>query len=70
MLPNLKIRNITAKYPIIQGGMGIGLSGYKLAGAVAREGGIGVLSSASLDRQVSHRLNKSSELVKPQQKKC
>lgn len=53
--PALKVRNITVPVPIIQGGMGIGLSSYHLAGAVAREGGLGVLSSAALDRIVSAR---------------
>ena len=32
MLPNLKIGNLTAKYPIIQGGMGVGISLSSLAG--------------------------------------
>lgn len=53
--PSMKIRNTEIRVPIIQGGMGIGLSSYTLAGAVAREGGLGVLSSASLDRIVSQR---------------
>lgn len=34
--------------PIIQGGMGIGVSRCRLAGAVAREGGMGVLSTAQI----------------------
>ena len=46
MLPNLKIGNLTAKYPIIQGGMGVGISLSTLAGAVAKAGGIGVISAA------------------------
>ena len=46
MLPNLKIGNLTAKYPIIQGGMGVGISLSSLAGAVAKSGGIGVISAA------------------------
>ena len=46
MLPNLKIGNLTAKYPIIQGGMGVGISLSSLAGAVAKAGGIGVISAA------------------------
>ena len=45
-LPPLKIQELTARVPIIQGGMGIGVSLSSLAGAVAREGGIGVLSAA------------------------
>jgi nitronate monooxygenase len=42
--------------PIIQGGMGVGVSLHPLAGAVAREGGLGVVSSAAIDRVVSKRL--------------
>lgn len=38
--------------------MGIGLSNYTLAGNVAKEGGMGVLSSAGLDRIVSDRHGK------------
>lgn len=57
-LPSLKIRQYEIPAPIIQGGMGIGLSSYTLAGAVAREGGMGVLSSAALDRIVSQRHQK------------
>jgi len=45
-LPKLKIGNLEAKFPIIQGGMGIGVSMSKLASAVANEGGIGIVSGA------------------------
>lgn len=45
-LKPLQIGELTAKLPIIQGGMGIGVSLSGLAGAVAREGGVGVLSAA------------------------
>ena len=45
-MKNLVIGNLTAKLPIIQGGMGVGISMSKLASAVANEGGIGVISSA------------------------
>ena len=44
-LPPLKIRNLTLKYPIIQGGMGVGISWDNLAGAVARMGCGGTVSS-------------------------
>ncbi|MFI3172134.1 MAG: nitronate monooxygenase family protein [Eubacteriales bacterium] len=44
----LKIGNLIAKVPIIQGGMGIGISLGGLAGAVAREGGIGIISAAQI----------------------
>ncbi|HKI98773.1 MAG TPA: nitronate monooxygenase family protein [bacterium] len=45
-LPPLNIRNFTLKYPIIQGGMGVGVSWDRLAGAVAHAGGGGTVSSA------------------------
>ena len=45
-MKELVIGDITAKIPIIQGGMGVGISLHKLAGAVAREGAIGVISAA------------------------
>jgi nitronate monooxygenase len=54
-LPFLTIKGKTIKAPIIQGGMGIGVSLSPLASAVAREGGIGIVSSACLDRLVSKR---------------
>lgn len=47
-LPSLKIGDLTAKIPIIQGGMGVGVSGYKLASAVANEGGVGVISGVQI----------------------
>src|SRR5665647_2958931 len=45
---NLKIGNLTTRIPIIQGGMGVGISMSSLASAVANEGGIGVISCAGL----------------------
>lgn len=45
-LKSLKIGNLTAAVPIIQGGMGVGISLSNLAGAVAKEGGIGIISAA------------------------
>jgi len=48
VLPPLTIGNLTARLPIIQGGMGVGISLAGLASAVANEGGIGVISSVGL----------------------
>jgi len=42
--------------PIVQGGMGVGVSLYPLACAVAIAGGLGLLSSACLDRMVGERV--------------
>ena len=44
----LKMGNIEAKVPLIQGGMGVGISLGRLAGAVAKEGGIGSISAAQI----------------------
>lgn len=44
----LKIGDLVAKIPVIQGGMGVGVSLSNLAGAVAAEGGIGIISGAGL----------------------
>lgn len=44
----LQIKHLIAKYPIIQGGMGVGVSRSRLAGAVAKEGGIGIISTAQI----------------------
>lgn len=44
----LKIGELTASTPIVQGGMGVGISLSGLASAVANEGGIGVISAAGL----------------------
>ncbi|MDF2949503.1 MAG: 2-nitropropane dioxygenase family protein, partial [Sedimentibacter sp.] len=47
-LKELKIGNLTARIPIIQGGMGIGVSLSNLAAAVANEGGIGTISGVQI----------------------
>ena len=41
----LKIGKYTIEKPIVQGGMGVGISWDKLAGTVSKEGGLGVISS-------------------------
>jgi len=48
-LPALRIRGRTL-LPIVQGGMGVGVSAHRLAGSVAREGAFGTLSSIDLRR--------------------
>jgi nitronate monooxygenase len=45
-LSEFKIGDLVAKIPIIQGGMGVGISLSGLASAVANEGGIGVIATA------------------------
>lgn len=47
-LPKLKIGNLIADVPIIQGAMGVGVSRSKLASAVANVGGIGVIAGVQI----------------------
>lgn len=50
-MKGIKIGDKESKYPIIQGGMGVGVSLHKLAGNVSKEGGIGVISTADIGYQ-------------------
>jgi nitronate monooxygenase len=47
-MPVLKIGGHSPRHPLIQGGMGVLVSGPKLAGAVARSGAIGTIASVGL----------------------
>lgn len=47
-MSELKIGNLCPRIPVIQGGMGVGVSLSNLAGAVAAAGGIGVISTAQI----------------------
>ena len=47
-IPSLRIGELQAKIPIIQGGMSVGISLSGLASAVANEGGIGVIGAAGI----------------------
>jgi nitronate monooxygenase len=47
-MPALKIGDLTIRKPIIQGGMGVGISLSNLATAVANEGGIGVIAAVGV----------------------
>jgi len=46
--PSLHFGDLVAKAPIIQGGMGVGISLSGLASAVANQGGVGVISAAMI----------------------
>jgi nitronate monooxygenase len=48
-LPNLVIRGYSA-LPIVQGGMGVGISAHRLAGTVAACGAVGTIASVDLRR--------------------
>lgn len=53
MIPPLKIGDLLAKLPFVQGGMGVGVSLSGLASAVANEGAVGVISAAIVGFQES-----------------
>lgn len=46
--PKLEIGDLTVSRPVIQGGMGVGISLSSLAGNVAKEGAIGLISAAQI----------------------
>ena len=50
-MEGIKLGNKKSKYPIIQGGMGVGVSLHRLAGTVSKEWGIGVISAADIGYQ-------------------
>ncbi|QJT11022.1 NAD(P)H-dependent flavin oxidoreductase [Oceanidesulfovibrio marinus] len=50
-LPSLSIGGLSARLPIIQGGMGVGVSLSGLASAVANAGGIGVIATPGIGWQ-------------------
>ncbi len=47
-MKNLKIGEKLTRFPLIQGGMGVGISLGRLAGTVALEGGVGIISTAQI----------------------
>ncbi len=47
-LSELQIDDLKIKYPIIQGGMGVGISLSGLASAIANQGGIGIIATAGI----------------------
>lgn len=44
----LVIGDLKIEKPVIQGGMGVGISLHRLAGAVAKAGGMGLISTAQI----------------------
>jgi nitronate monooxygenase len=48
MIKPLRIGRYEVKYPLIQGGMGVRISGGSLAGHVAGCGGIGIVAAAGI----------------------
>jgi nitronate monooxygenase len=59
-LKALKIGKYIIPKPIVQGGMGVGISWDRLAGTVSKEGGLGIISAVGTgyyeDKKYSHKL--------------
>jgi len=73
-MKHLRIGDLTARIPIIQGGMGVGISRAGLASAVANEGGVGVIAAAGigmLEHDVfSHFLEANARALKSEIRKA
>ncbi|MGF7185134.1 NAD(P)H-dependent flavin oxidoreductase YrpB (nitropropane dioxygenase family) [Desulfitispora alkaliphila] len=63
-LPELKIGKLTAKLPIIQGGMAVRISTAPLAAAVANNGGVGIIGATGMDLdELRREIKKARELT-------
>ncbi len=64
-LPPLKIKNIHASIPIIQGGMAVRVSLHNLAGHVAKKGGIGIIAVSGMNdpEEVKSEIRKAREIA-------
>jgi len=54
MVKELKIGKHTVRFPLIQGGMGVRISGGNLAGHVAKCGGVGLVAAAGIALNSEH----------------
>lgn len=64
-LPPLRIGDLVARIPIIQGGMAVKVSTAPLAAAVAEAGGIGLIAASGLtDSELKEEIKKARELTK------
>jgi nitronate monooxygenase len=64
-LPELKIGDLVAKIPIVQGGMAVKISTGLLAGTVARAGAIGVIGASGMDlAELRKEIRKAQEIAK------
>ena len=64
-LPELKIANLVAKIPIIQGGMAVKISTGLLAGTIAAAGGIGVIGASGMDlTELKEEIRKAKDIAK------
>ncbi|MBI5418064.1 nitronate monooxygenase [Candidatus Poribacteria bacterium] len=65
ILPKLRIGNLVAPIPIIQGGMAVRVSTAPLAAAVANEGGIGIIGASGMGlEELRDQIRRAKELTK------
>lgn len=64
-LKSVKIGKYTIKYPIIQGGMGVGISWSNLAGSVSLNGGLGVVSAVGTGYYANKKYVKNLSFGRP-----
>ncbi|WP_335869456.1 NAD(P)H-dependent flavin oxidoreductase [Bacillus sp. 2205SS5-2] len=63
-LPKLQFAHVKPKFPIMQGGMGVGISLSKLASAVANAGGVGIISGTGISiEELRNHIRKARELT-------
>jgi len=61
-LPELRISDLVAKIPVIQGGMAVRISTGSLAGAVAATGGIGIIGASGMSfEELAHEIKIARE---------
>lgn len=67
-LPPLKIGNLFAKIPIIQGGMAVRVSLHNLAGNVAKEGAVGIIAVSGMNdpNEVKSEIRQARKIAGPQ----
>lgn len=64
-LPELRIGNLVAKVPIVQGGMAVRISTARLAAAVAENGGIGIIAASGMPfDELRHEIRLAKSLTK------
>jgi nitronate monooxygenase len=64
-LPSLKIANLVAEIPIIQGGMAVKISTGMLAGTVAAAGGVGMIGASGMElSELREEIRKAKEIAK------
>jgi NAD(P)H-dependent flavin oxidoreductase YrpB (nitropropane dioxygenase family) len=65
-LPKLKIAHLQPKVPIVQGGMAIRISTGKLAGTVAKYGGIGLIAASGMScEELKNEIKIAREIAGP-----